>query len=107
MSTNTQTIKPRSRLIALVGFLLALGLVLSFLIAFELGPASHLVAAAPAVSAGALRGRAADTARWEAMARYFIGKEAADLQRSRAADAARWDAMARYFAAKEASALGH
>ena len=104
MSTNTQPIRQWTRLVPFAGLLLALGLILSFSVVRS-HPAPGVVAVAPAISPGALRGRAADLARYEAMAQYFVGREAANLKRSRAADAARYAAMARYFAAKEAADL--
>lgn len=45
-----------------------------------------------------LRSRSAETARWEAIAEYYQSvEEAQDLQRGRAADADRWTALAEYY----------
>ena len=45
-----------------------------------------------------LRSRSAETARWEAIAEYYLSvEEAQDLQRGRAADAARWTDLAEYY----------
>lgn len=132
MSTKTQTIRQWNKLIPFAGLLLVLGLIFSFSVV-KSHPAPSLGGAAPAISAGILRGRAADAARdeamaqyfaskdaanlthsrsadavrYEAMAQYFAAKDLANLERSRAADAARWEAMAKYFAAKEAATLGN
>jgi hypothetical protein len=44
------------------------------------------------------RGRAADAARWAAMAEYYQQRYAAPgLNRAQAAEAARWEAMAAYY----------
>jgi hypothetical protein len=48
-----------------------------------------------------LRSRAAEAARWTAMAEHYqklAQAEAQNLARGRAADAARWTAMAKYYA---------
>ena len=45
-----------------------------------------------------LRSRSAETARWEAIAEYYQSvEEAHNLQRGRAADAARWTVLAHYY----------
>ena len=41
--------------------------------------------------------QAADTAHWEAMGEYYEKLEISQLQRSRAADTARWEAMGEYY----------
>ena len=44
------------------------------------------------------RSRSAETARWEAIAEYYQSvEEAQDVQRGRAADAARWTDLAEYY----------
>ena len=45
-----------------------------------------------------LRSRSAETARWEAIAEYYQSvEEAHNLQRGRAADAVRWTVLAQYY----------
>ncbi len=51
------------------------------------------------------RGREADAARYNAMAKYYTAEEGADLQRGREADAARYTAMAGYYTAEEGADL--
>jgi hypothetical protein len=45
------------------------------------------------------RSRSADTARWEAMGKYYENQ--AQRQRSRSADTARWEAIAEYYQSVE------
>ena len=60
--------------------------------------ATKAVALAPQLhEAQRQRNRAAETARWTAMGKYFENVEAGKIQRSRNADAARWMAMSEYY----------
>ena len=73
-------------------FLIVLGILSLLLVAMAISsPLSNTPTSAE-------RGRAADAARWTAMAeRYQSVKEAQNLSRGQAADAVRWTTMSNYY----------
>ena len=101
MSTTTPVAEKWTRIFPIALLVLAIGLALSYLL-ISPHPIT-LSSASVSTSGSSLKvGRAADAARYTAMAKFYAA-QAEGTQKGREADAARYTAMAEFYNAKEAN----
>jgi hypothetical protein len=103
MSTTTPVAEKWTRILPIALLVLVIGLALSYLLIFP--HPTTLSSASISTSGSSLEvGRAADAARYTAMAEFYAA-QTESIQQGRKADAARYTAMAEFYNAKAADTL--
>ena len=104
MSTNTPVANRWSKHFPVALIVLSVGLILSYLVIVPPPALTRSSSVTAANENGIQRGRVADTARYNAMAKLYAAQSEI-IQLGRVADTARYTAMAEFYAAKEAASI--